>query len=89
MVKKIQYSNEELKPIVLELEMELLNIRNAMGRLETRVGILQTGGKNGPYWNGSNAYKFFKFCTAQIEHNYCLLANLEQCLEYLKAKSGS
>ncbi len=83
MVKKIKNTKKELKPLVLELEMELLNVEKALGKLETSVGILQTGDKNGAYWNGANAYSFLKSCMGQIDHNHHLLDELNGCFDYL------
>ena len=68
-------------------EKELLNIKKIIGALETNVNTLQLG-NNSPYWNGTNAYQFFKSCGAQIEHDSFLLENLNQCLEYLRDKSN-
>ena len=87
MVKKINHSESDIKPIVLELEMELLNVQRALGKLETSIGLLQTGDKNGPFWNGSSAYTFLKSGCAQIDHDHYLLDNIDQCFEYLKKVS--
>ena len=86
MVKKISYTADDLKPIVLELEMELLNVKKKLGNIETSIGLLQTGDKNGPYWNGSNAYHFFKSCSAQIDHDHNLLSHLNDCFDFLVSK---
>lgn len=87
MVKKIIYSDQKVKPLVLELESELLNIKNAISELELCVDTLQNGNNDAPYWNGANAYQFFKSCSAQIQHDNYLLDNLSQCLEFLKEKN--
>ena len=87
MVKKINYSNEDYKPLVLELEMELLKVHKALGKLETDIGLLQAGDKNGPYWNGANAYQFMKSCCAQIDHDHFLLGKLNDCFKYLSNKN--
>lgn len=88
MVKKVQYVDESIKPISLELEVELIKLQEALGKLETTVGLLQTGDKNGPYWNGENAYHFYKSCFAQIDHNYHLYDNLKRCHEYLDSSQS-
>ena len=83
MIKKVSYADESVRPISLELEVELIKLKESLGQLETSVGILQTGDKNGPYWNGESAYQFYKSCFAQIDHNYYLYDHLKKCHEYL------
>ncbi len=83
MVKKIKYTDKDVKSIASELEKELKRAQRALGKIETSVGLLQTGDKNGPYWNGSNSYKFLKSCCAQIDHDQYLLSNLNKCYDYL------
>ena len=51
MVKKIKYSEEEAKTLSLELQTEILKLKNSLNKLETDVAILQTGDINGAFWN--------------------------------------
>lgn len=84
MVKEIKYSSDDLKKIVLELELEIINIKNALIKLEADVNLIQLGDKNGPYWNGSNSYHVLLSCLGQIDHNRNLLIELNKCYDYLK-----
>lgn len=83
MVKKVEYSRSEIKPLILELEMELLKAHNALEKFENSVEFLQTGDKMGPYWNGDNAYQVMNSCVGQIDHDRYLLCELDGCFEYL------
>lgn len=84
MIKKMKYNEEEAKTLSLELQTEILKLKNALNKLETDVAILQTGDVNGPFWNGANAYEFYKASLGHIEHDRTLLKHLEKCSESLE-----
>lgn len=85
MASKKKYSKDEAKTLSLELQAEILKLKNALSKLETDIALLQTGDKNGPYWNGSNAYEFHKAGLGHLDHDMNLLRHLESCSEYVES----
>lgn len=81
MVKKIKYSEEEAKTLSLELKKELIRLKASINKLETNIGLLQTGG----HWNGANAYDINKGLVGHLDHDKTLLNRLEKCSETIKA----
>ena len=88
MVKTVEYSNNEMRPILLELETELLKANNALEKLEQSIEKIQTGDKKGPYWNGGNAYQTISSCAGHIDHDRYLLCELDGCFKYLSSISN-
>lgn len=79
MVKKIKYNEEELLKLSKELQSEMIKLKNSLNKLETNVAVLQTGDKNGAFWNGENAYEFYKASLGHIDHDRNLLKHIEKC----------
>lgn len=87
MAKKVDLNKEEIKALVKDLESEIKKFKSALVKLETSAGILQTGDKNGPYWNGESAIEFNKSLLGHFDHDRNLLNSLEKSLDYLKSLS--
>ena len=81
MVKKIKVNADEAKTLSLELEAEVLKLKTLLSKLETNIGLLQTGAS----WNGSNAYDANQALVGHLDHNRTLLSKLEKCSENLKS----
>ena len=81
MVKKIKYSEEEAKTLSLELKKELIRLKASINKLETNIGLLQTGGQQ----NGANSYDINKGLVGHLDHDKTLLNRLEKCSETIKA----
>ena len=77
-------SQEEIKDIELNLLEDLKKLKYSLGQFETDFGIILTGDANGPYWNGSNAYKILNTCSKQINIDLQLIKNLEKNLSFKK-----
>lgn len=75
--------NNDLTLLSNSLKTELLQLEIALAKLETDIAICQTGSDKGPYWNGLNAYGFYKSSIGFFEHDKNLLKNLKKCSEYL------
>lgn len=84
MASKKKYNKDEAKTISLELQAEVLKLKNSLSKLETDIALLQTGDKTGPYWNGNSAYEFHKAGLGHLDHDRNLLRHLESCSEYVK-----
>ena len=80
MVKKIKYNEDEAKALSLELEAEVLKLKTLLSKLETNIGLLQTGAN----WNGANAYDVNQALVGHFDHDKTLLNKLEKCSEALK-----
>lgn len=85
MAKKEELNKEDLNKLIKDLETEIKKFKQSLVRLETKAGILQTGDKNGPYWNGENAIAFNKSLLGHFDHDKNLLVSLEKSLDYLKS----
>ena len=85
MASKKKYSKDEAKTLSLELQAELLKLKNALSNLETDIALLQTGDKYGPYWNGNSAYEFHKAGLGHLDHDRNLSRHLESCSEYIES----
>ncbi len=77
-------SQEEIKDIELNLLEDLKKLKYSLGQFETDFGIILTGDANGPYWNGSNAYKILSASSKQIDFDLQLIKNLEKNLSFKK-----
>lgn len=88
MTTKKKYNEEDLKTVFYELQTEISRFKSSLNKLETSLGILQTGDKNGPYWNGDNAYEIYKACIGHFEHDKNLLAKLEKCCDNVESVIG-
>lgn len=84
MASKVKYNKEEAKALSLELQAEILKLKGSLAKLETDVAVLQTGDKNGAYWNGENAYDFHTAALGHMDHDKNLIKNLEKCSEYVE-----
>lgn len=82
-MKKSDLDLEEVKTLSLELQMEISKLKSSLYKLETDIGLLQSGDNNGPYWNGSNAYDVITSCIGHFEHDKNLISNLEKCSDYV------
>lgn len=80
MVKKVKYNKDEAKTLSLELEAEVLKLKTLLNKLETNVGLLQTGEN----WNGANAYDVNQSLIGHLDHDKTLLSKLEKCSDSLK-----
>ncbi len=85
MASKKKYSKEEAKTLSLELQTEILKLKYSLSKLETAIALLQTGDKNGPYWNGNSAYEFHKAGLGHLDHDINLLRHLENCSEHMSS----
>ena len=85
MALKKKYTKEEAKTLALELEAEVLKLKTALEGLETDLVQLQLGDNNEPYWNGKNAYDFYKSSLGHLDHDKTLLTNLEKCSDYINS----
>ena len=83
MASKSKYNKEEAKALSLELQTEILKLKNTLANLETDIALLQTGDKSGSYWNGENAYEFHKASIGHLEHDRNLLKSIEKCSEHI------
>lgn len=81
MVKKIKCNDEESKTLAIDLEKEIKKLRVSINKLETSIGLLQTGA----HWNGANAYDVNKALVGHLDHDKTLLNKLEKCLADYKA----
>ena len=79
MANKRVYSEDEAKTLSLELQAEVLKYKNLLNKLETNIGLLQTGVN----WNGVNAYEVNQSLLGHFDHDKTLLKNLEKCSDYL------
>ena len=84
-MKKNKMSDTEKKTLALELQKEISKLETAVYKLETDIITLQSGDKNGPYWNGSNAYDALSACVGHLEHNKTLVDNVKKCSEYINS----
>lgn len=84
MASKNKYNKEEAKALSLELQAEILKLKSSLARFENDVVVLQTGDKNGPYWNGENAYDVYKSSLGHLDHDNNLIKNIEKCSEYIE-----
>lgn len=82
MVRKVK-CNDEVKDLSIELQKELVKLKNLLSKLETNIGLLQ----DGSYWNGTNAYDVNKSLIGNFDHNKALLSKLEKCSETLESVS--
>lgn len=84
MVSK-KYNEDEAKALSLELQAEVLKLKTLLEKLESNINALQTGDKNGAYWNGVNAYDVNKSLVGHLDHDKTLLSKLDKCSEHLSS----
>jgi hypothetical protein len=80
MVKVVKANTDEAKALSVELQKELKKYKVLLSKLETNIGLLQTGAN----WNGSNAYEVNQALIGHFDHNKTLLGKLEKCSETLE-----
>ena len=72
---------DEIKDLSIELNKEVVKLKNLLNKLETNIGLLQTGAN----WNGANAYDVNQALLGHFDHDKNLLKKLEKCSEDLEA----
>lgn len=82
MIRTVKYENEN-KELAVELKKELAKLKALVAKLETNVGLLQTGA----HWNGVNAYEVNQSLIGHLDHDLTLLKKLEKCSETLEIVS--
>ena len=83
MVKTIKYNGDEAKALSVELKKEVEKLKKVLNKLETNIGLLQTGAN----WNGANAYEVNQALVGHFDHDKTLLSKLEKCSETLESVS--
>lgn len=75
--------DKDVEVLAVELKAEILKAESALRKLELDLGLMQTGSKGMPFWNGENAYHFVRNCTGHFDHDHVLLENLNKCSDYV------
>ena len=81
MARTKKNENDEVKALSVELKKEVKKLSDLLNKLETNIGLLQTGAS----WNGANAYDVNQALLGHFDHDKNLLKKLEKCSEDLEA----
>ena len=82
-MQKKKSINNETQLLSLELQKEVMVLRQGLNLLKENIDLLQNGDSKGLFWNGENALNISKSLLGHYDHDKVLLDNVLKCSEYL------
>ena len=82
-MKKKSTINNDVQLLSLELQKEVMILRQSLTLLKENIELLQNGDGKGLLWNGENALNAAKSLLGHYDHDMVLLDNVIKCSEYV------
>ena len=82
-MKKKSTINNDVQLLSLELQKEVMILRQSLTLLKENIELLQNGDGKVLLWNGENALNAAKSLLGHYDHDMVLLDNVIKCSEYV------